>query len=44
MIASPFPGMDPYLESPDIGSDAHSRLINIFAEQLVPKLAPKYLY
>ncbi len=43
MVTSPFPGMDPYLESPDLWSDVHSRLINIFAEQLSPQLAPKYL-
>ncbi|MCB0106275.1 MAG: DUF4058 family protein [Caldilineaceae bacterium] len=43
MVASPFPGMDPYLESPDIWADVHSRLINVIAEQLSPVLAPKYL-
>ena len=43
MSTSPFPGMDPYLEAPDIWADVHSRLVNIFAEQLSPQLAPKYL-
>lgn len=43
MSVSPFPGMDPYLETSEIWSDVHSRLINIFAEQLSPQLAPKYL-
>jgi hypothetical protein len=43
MSNSPFPGMDPYLEASDIWSDVHSRLINVFAEQLSPQLAPKYL-
>lgn len=43
MTPSPFPGMDPYLEAPDIWPDAHSRLMNIFAEQLAPVLSPDYL-
>ena len=43
MSHSPFPGMDPYLESPDLWPDVHSRLMNIFAEQLMPLLAPKYV-
>lgn len=43
MTASPFPGMDPYLESPDIWSDVHSTLINLFREQLNPQLVPHYL-
>lgn len=43
MVASPFPGMDPYLEAPDLWEDVHIRLVNIFAEQLAPQLAPNYL-
>ncbi len=43
MTPSPFPGMDPYLEAPDIWPDVHSRLMNIFAEQLAPVLSPDYL-
>jgi len=35
--------MDPYLESPLLWPDVHSRLSNIFAEQLAPPLAPKYV-
>lgn len=42
MAESPFPGMDPYLEAPDIWPDVHSRLISIFAEQLAPQLGLKY--
>jgi hypothetical protein len=43
MIAqSPFPGMDPFLEGP-IWPDVHNRLINVFAELLAPKIAPKYV-
>ncbi len=43
MSRSPFPGMDPYLEAPGLWPDVHTRLINIFAEQLTPLLAPKYI-
>lgn len=43
MTPSPFPGMDPYLEAPDIWPDVHSRLMNIYAEQLAPALSPHYL-
>jgi hypothetical protein len=42
MSHSPFPGMDPYLEAPYLWPDVHNRLINIFAEQLAPLIAPKY--
>jgi hypothetical protein len=43
MPRSPFPGMDPYLEAPGLWPDVHARLMNIFAEQLTPLLAPKYV-
>lgn len=43
MSCSPFPGMDPYLESPTLWPDVHNRLANICAEQLAPLLAPKYI-
>ncbi|HEY83635.1 MAG TPA: DUF4058 family protein [Chloroflexi bacterium] len=43
MPQSPFPGMDPYLEAPDMWPDVHERLITIFAEQLAPNLAPSYV-
>jgi hypothetical protein len=43
MIHSPFPGMDPYLETPNIWPDVHTSLVSIFREQLAPLLAPKYL-
>ena len=43
MIQSPFPGMDPYLEAPNIWPDVHTRLVSIIGEQLTPLLAPKYL-
>jgi hypothetical protein len=43
MSRSPFPGMDPYLEAPGLWPDVHNRLATIFAEQLAPLLAPKYI-
>lgn len=43
MRQSPFPGMDPYLESPDLWPDVHSSLMVIFREQLGDLLAPKYI-
>lgn len=43
MAYSPFPGMDPYLEAPDLWPDVHNRLMNIFAEQLAPTIAPNYV-
>jgi hypothetical protein len=42
MAQSPFPGMDPYLESPRLWPDVHHRLITVFAEQLSALLVPKY--
>ena len=42
MAASPFPGMDPYLETPDIWPDVHATLVPIFREQLAPQLGSKY--
>jgi hypothetical protein len=35
--------MDPYLEAPEVWPDVHTRLMNVFAEQLSPRLAPKYV-
>ncbi|MEZ4868101.1 MAG: DUF4058 family protein [Caldilineaceae bacterium] len=43
MIASPFPGMDPYLEAPEIWHGLHTRLITIWADQLTAQLAPTYI-
>jgi hypothetical protein len=43
MPDSPFPGMDPYLEAPELWPDAHDRLSNIVAELLAPQIAPKYV-
>jgi Protein of unknown function (DUF4058) len=43
MEQSPFPGMDPYLEAPNIWPDLHGSLPAIFREQLNPQLIPRYL-
>ena len=42
-MASPFPGMDPYLEHPEIWPGVHLLLIAALAESLGPQLRPKYL-
>ena len=38
----PFPGMDPWLEHPAIWLDVHNRLITAIADELTPRVAPKY--
>jgi hypothetical protein len=38
----PFPGMDPYLERPQIWPDFHDSLITYIREALQPKLRPRY--
>lgn len=41
-MPSPFPGMDPYLESPIFWSSFHTRLMVAIADTLAPELRPKY--
>lgn len=41
-MASPFPGMDPYLEG-DMWQEFHDRLANQISVQLLPLLQPKYV-
>ncbi|MEL7331222.1 MAG: DUF4058 family protein [Cyanobacteria bacterium J06560_2] len=41
-MASPFPGMDPYLEQPAFWSSFHSRLIVAIADAIAPTLRPHY--
>jgi Protein of unknown function (DUF4058) len=41
-MASPFPGMNPYLEHPEMWSEVHHMLISILAEILTPQLLPTY--
>jgi hypothetical protein len=38
-----FPGMDPYLEDPQIWAGVHSRLIVYIADYLQPLLTPRYI-
>ncbi|MEL7502062.1 MAG: DUF4058 family protein [Cyanobacteria bacterium J06554_6] len=41
-MPSPFPGMNPYLESPELWPEVHNRLIVAIADFLNPQLMPKY--
>ena len=42
-MPSPFPGMDPYLESPVIWPDVHHGLISGIQAVLNPSLRPRYV-
>jgi Protein of unknown function (DUF4058) len=42
-MSSPFPGMNPYLEHPSLWAGIHHRLITAIANDLAPKLRPKYI-
>jgi hypothetical protein len=42
-MASPFPGMDPYLEKPGFWPDVHHMLISGCRERLGAQIRPKYL-
>jgi hypothetical protein len=42
-MESPFPGMDPYLEAPNLWPDVHNSLIFAIREQLQPRLSPRYI-
>jgi Protein of unknown function (DUF4058) len=39
----PFPGMDPYLEHPVLWEGLHARLIVAIANQLQPRIDPRYI-
>ncbi|BAZ28616.1 hypothetical protein NIES4074_10500 [Cylindrospermum sp. NIES-4074] len=41
-MPSPFPGMNPYLEHPELWPEVHSRLIIAIADAIFPYLRPKY--
>ncbi len=41
-MPSPFPGMDPYLEAPDLWPDVHHDLITQVRSVLTPELRPTY--
>jgi len=42
-MPSPFPGMDPYLEHPELWPALHHLLISEIFRFLSPQLRPKYL-
>ena len=42
-METPFPGMDPYLEHPILFASVHIRLIVTLANQLGPKIRPRYV-
>lgn len=42
-MATPFPGMDPYLEHPVLWSGVHTRLVVALADQLAPRIGPRYV-
>ena len=41
-MPSPFPGMDPYLENPELWPDVHNRLIAALGDELSALLRPNY--
>ena len=41
-MLSPFPGMNPYLENPELWPELHHRLITAIAIAIQPQLGPKY--
>jgi Protein of unknown function (DUF4058) len=42
-MSNPFPGMNTYLEHPDVWPQVHHLLISNLLETLVPQLLPKYI-
>src|SRR5436309_10426306 len=42
-MPSPFPGMDPYLETPELWPDVHHELISQIRGALNPLLRPRYV-
>ncbi|NET34721.1 MAG: DUF4058 family protein [Cyanothece sp. SIO1E1] len=41
-MPSPFPGMNPYLEQPELWPEVHKRLTLLIADVMNPQLRPKY--
>lgn len=41
-MPSPFPGVDPYLENPELWPEVHHRLITAIADVIGPSIRPKY--
>jgi hypothetical protein len=42
-MRSPLPGMDPWLEHPDLWPDVHTRLILAISDSLMPRIRPRYV-
>lgn len=42
-MRTPFPGMDPWLEHPDLWTGVHNALIAAIQSDLAPRLRPKYV-
>ena len=42
-MRNPFPGMNPYLEQPELWHQVHNRLIVAIADELTQQIAPRYL-
>lgn len=42
VMQNPFPGMNPYLEQPELWHQVHNRLIIAIADELTPQIVPKY--
>src|SRR5947208_451323 len=42
-MPSPFPGMNPYLEHPDVWSSVHAQSMSVMAERLAAQVRPDYL-
>ncbi len=42
-MPSPFPGMDPYIEAPDVWGDFHGRLASEISAELNRQLRPRYV-
>jgi hypothetical protein len=42
-MPSPFSGMDPYLETPEIWPDVHHEKISEIRAALNPRLTPRYV-
>ena len=42
-MPSPFPGMNPYLEKPDVWQDFHDRMIPAISDALSPQVRPNYI-
>jgi hypothetical protein len=42
-MPSPFPGIDPYLEAPELWEDVHAALASEIRAQLQPQLIPRYV-